>query len=174
MKKLIVLGLAVAALAFCQSALAVPTLLESLNVDADGTAVTSATTLVNGSRYQLVVGGTFDAGAKITADAEYSSGPVSYVWQDLVEQYETHGEGLLELRIDGNFVEWGAYNPSHVYSLDIIGQGAPIVLDVYDTYSSNNVGTLTADLYAVPAPGALLLASLGLACVRRFRSLRST
>lgn len=173
MRRYFVLGAVLAALMVCQSAVAVPTLLETLSVDAKGAAVTSATTLVSGSRYQIEVSGTFSAGASITADAEYSSGPDTYVWQDLVEKYEGHGEGLLELRIDGNFVEWGAYNPNHVYSLDIIGQGNPIVLDIYDIYYPNNSGTLTADIYAVPAPGALLLASLGLVCVRRFRTLRN-
>lgn len=171
MKRCVALGMALAVLAVSQSAVAVPTLLETLTVDAQGADVVSVTTLAGGSRYQIEVSGTFSAGADITADAEYSSGPDSFAWQDLVEKYEDEGEGLLELRIDGNFVEWGPFNSNHVYTLDIIGRGSTIVLDIYDIYYPNNSGTLTADIYAVPAPGAFLLASLGLACIRRFRGL---
>lgn len=170
---IVVLGVVMAVLVVCQSAGAVPTLLESLTVSADGTDVTSATTLVSGFHYLIEVRGTFSAGASITADAEYSSGPDSFAWLDSVEKYESYGEGLLELRINGGFVEWGAFNANHVYTLDIIGDGNPVVLDIYDIYYPNNSGTLTANIYAVPAPGAFLLASLGLVCIRRFRALRN-
>lgn len=157
----------VVVLAFVQSAWAGPTwiLLEELSVPATGGTVTSTTTLVNGQLYRLEASGTFSAGAGITADAEYSSGPPSYIWQDSVEGYESYGEGLLELKVNGNFVEWGPFNPNHVYTLDMVGTGNPVSFNIYDIYYPNNSGSLTARIYGVPAPGAALLGGIGAALV---------
>ncbi|MBN1125018.1 MAG: hypothetical protein JXA82_08420 [Sedimentisphaerales bacterium] len=169
----------VLALAVAQTAFAGPTwtLLETLDVSAQGGTVTSATTLLNGMLYQIEASGTFSAGDTITADAEYSSGRPSYVWQDYVERYESYGEGLLELRVNGQFVEWGDYNPDHVYTLDIVGNGSQLQFsfDIYDIYFPNNEGGLTAKIYAapVPAPGALLLGSVGMGFVGWLRKRKS-
>jgi hypothetical protein len=160
-----VLLAAIVTLAFAHVATAGPSwiLLEELSVPAAGGTVTTTTTLLAGNLYRIEASGTFSAGAEITADAEYSSGPDSYAWQDLVEKYEQYGEGLLELKVNGSFVEWGPYNPDHVYTLDMVGTGDPVVFtfEIYDTYPLNNVGGLTAKIYTVPVPGAFLLASLG-------------
>ena len=130
---------------------------------ATGGTSTSAITLGLGDSYRFEASGTFSAGANITADAEYASGPTSYVWQDLVEGYESYGESLLELRIDGAAVEWGPFNANHIYTLPFAGTGNPVAFDIYDIYGSNNSGALNVDIYqhVVPVPGAFLLGALG-------------
>jgi uncharacterized repeat protein (TIGR01451 family) len=123
--------------------------LETLTVDAKGAVATSTTTLLNGVSYKIKASGTYSAGASITADAEYSSGPVSYAWQEPVEGYEYLGVNLLDLKVDGAFVNWGAYNASHVYTLDYAGIGSTVSFQIYDTYSPNNSGSLTVKIYAL-------------------------
>jgi hypothetical protein len=49
------------------------------------------------------------------------------------------------------FPSWGPYNPSHVYSIDFVGQGAPITLRVHDCFAGDNVGSLTVEILQ-PAP----------------------
>ncbi|MBW1744341.1 MAG: hypothetical protein JRJ47_13075 [Deltaproteobacteria bacterium] len=125
-------------------------LLETFAVDADGTVATSTETLVDGWLYRFEVSGRYSAGANITADAEYSSGPDSYAWDDFVEKYEVHGECLLELTVDGGCVEWGPYDPEHVYTMDYTGAGSTVDFQIYDIYSPNNTGSLTVKIYAQP------------------------
>ncbi len=168
MRSVQVLIAVAAALILSQTAVAAPTwvLVDTLTVPATGEPVTSSVVLGAGDTYMFEALGTFYANDGITADAEYSSGPTSFVWQDLVERYENYGEGLLELRIDGAFVEWGAYNPNHVYTLTQVGAGNPVVFDIYDIAPGNNEGFLTVNIYeAIPAPGAILLGSLGVGLV---------
>jgi hypothetical protein len=167
-------ALAVAGLT--QPAVAGPTwvLVDTLSVPAAGGTVTSNVTLQAGFNYLIAAAGTFSAGANITADAEYSSGPTSYVWQNPVEGYESYGEGLLDLRVDGAFVDWGPFNVNHAYTLAVVGTGNKVGFDIYDIYSPNNTGALTVDIYAyVPAPGALILGGLGAGIVGWLRRRRA-
>lgn len=125
-------------------------LLETLTVDAQGMPTTSDEILLDGWLYRFEVSGTYGAGAGITADAEYSSGPNSYDWQDVVENYESEGECLLELMVDNTCVEWGEYNSNHVYTLDYTGTGNTVAFHIYDIFSNNNTGELTVKIYAQP------------------------
>lgn len=124
-------------------------LVDTVEVPADSASgATSTTPLESGKTYILEVSGTFDAAAGITADAEYSSGPTSYVWQEPVEKYESYGVNLLDLKVDGAFVDWGPYDSSHVYTLLYPGTGSTVSFLIYDLAPySNNSGFLTVDIY---------------------------
>ena len=64
------------------------------------------------------------------------------MWTDSVRNYEGYGQGLLEIKVDGSFVEWGLFNPSHVYAIPRVGTGDPVefTFSIYDIYYPNNAG----------------------------------
>jgi hypothetical protein len=140
------------------------TLVETLFVSAVGpgtnTPVVSSSVLVPGLTYLIEASGTYFAGGAgrydIRADAEYSEDAYQRAnglpWTDLVRNYEGYGEGLLELKVDGAFVEWGDFNANHVYTLQRTGSGDPLTLEfqIYDIYAQNNTGGLCATLFFCP------------------------
>jgi hypothetical protein len=159
-------------------ALAVPaaadmTLLETLTVPSyqpDSTKayappITSTVSLTTDQLYRFVASGTYDAGDTITADAEYSYRPVgegTHVWQNPVENYGSYGEGLLDLMVDGDIVDWGPYTGSHIYTLDFTGLGDHVTFQINDFHPWNDVGDLSVQIYLVPLPAAVVIGMLGL------------
>ncbi len=121
------------------------------------TPVVSSSTLVPGMTYLIEASGTYFAGGTgrydIRADAEYSQDAYQRTntlpWTDLVRNYEGYGEGLLELKVDGEFVEWGAFSSEHVYTLPWAGTGSPLTFEfqIYDIYAQNNTGGLCATIF---------------------------
>jgi len=128
--------------------------IESLEVDANGpetgTPIDSSI-LTNCQKYFLKVTDTFWAGDAITADAKYSVREPNTEWTDIVQNYESWGEALLDLQIDGFSPDWGSYTDTHTYWHTLIGNGSAATFQIYDIYASNNSGTLTVDIYEVVA-----------------------
>jgi hypothetical protein len=138
--------------------------METLFVSAVGTGpntpVVSSSALVPGMTYLIETSGTYFAGGTgtydIRADAEYSEDAHQRAnglpWTDLVHNYEGYGKGLLELKVEGDLVEWGDFNPEHVYTLSWTGSGDPLTLElqIYDIYAQNNIGGLCAALFCPP------------------------
>jgi len=124
-----------------------PTDVETVTVLSDGSSVQSTNNLENGVTYLLEASGTANAGGNIYFDAEYSTRSGWTTWQDGVLGYESLGEDLLDLKVNNEFVDWGAYNEGHTYWWSMVGDGTSVELQIYDTYPSNNVGNLTVDIY---------------------------
>ena len=134
----------------------------------EDTPVVTSPPLAAGSTYRIEASGTYYAGGTsqfdIEADAEYTQDTYQRVnglpWTDLVRNYEGYGEGLLELKVDGAFVEWGAFNWDHRYTLDLVGMGDPVTFDlqIYDIHAQNNTGGLCAAIYE---PYSLSAANVG-------------
>jgi hypothetical protein len=111
-----------------------------------------------GYPYAITVHGTYFAGGigdfDIQADAEYSQDWYQRMnllpWTDLVRGYEGLGEGLLEMKVDGGFVEWGAFDNGHSYSIEHTATGATIDFQIYDTYAQNNTGGLCVGVEPIP------------------------
>ena len=133
-----------------------PTLLETVNVpanDADGVA--SSTVLDVDKDYFLKAYGTATAcwqpGCYITFDAEYSTSDGVTPWSTWADgvaaPYDSYGADLLDLKVNGTFVDWGAYNPLHSYEIPYAGTGNALFL-VYDLAGSyfNDVGSLFVDI----------------------------
>lgn len=128
--------------------------LESVTVPANSVeGVSSESTLENGQDYILVASGTADAGDGIEFDADYSfRTPSSTTWTDSVSTYEGYGDQLLDLKVNGGFVNWdndADYNTNHIYTYEFTGTGSPVSFAVNDIYSVNNTGNLNVTIYPV-------------------------
>ena len=126
----------------------------TVNVNADNLLATCSTVILeSGKKYQLKAIGTAFAGDTIWFDAKYSnstrysSPPDS--WTDEVAGY-MGDPNLLGLAVDGVFVDWGVYNPAHVYYWDMYGSDSCVSLLIYDIHYPNNTGSLTVDIYQMP------------------------
>jgi hypothetical protein len=42
---------------------------------------------------------------------------------------------------------WGDYDPSHVYTVDLVGQGMPITVNYHDCDYHDNSGSLRVDVF---------------------------
>jgi hypothetical protein len=127
--------------------------LETVTVPAnDVDGVSSLTTLLAGKQYALKASGTANAGDGIEFDVDYSyRTPTSVAWTDAVSTYEYLGDTLLDLKVNGGFVNWdddAVYNADHTYWYELTGTGAPVTFLIDDAYYPNNTGNLTVDIYA--------------------------
>jgi hypothetical protein len=117
--------------------------------------VTNVST-VAGHKYEVTASGTFYAGGNSTydirADAEYSQDAYQRLnglpWTDSVRTYESYGEVLLDLMVNGNNIDWGAYNAGHVYKASFVAPDAStqFAFNIYDIYAPNNTGGLCVAL----------------------------
>ncbi|MBN2558889.1 MAG: hypothetical protein JXB33_09065 [Clostridia bacterium] len=136
----------------------VPRFIETLSVQAYSSntlepVVASTTEVLEAGRtYMLVASGTADAqvGRPILFDAKYSLSVGETDWNDYVANYEIYGTKLLELFVDGNEADWGAYTDTHVYDVEITGDGTTLELYIYDVYYTNNTGFIRVDIYLMP------------------------
>lgn len=137
---------------------------------ATGETVTTTALPASGSVF-VEASGTYFAGGigayDIQADAEYSQDASqrasNAAWTDTVNGYETSETGLLDLKVDGAFVDWGAYSAAHRYTLPVTPSGSPLTIgaNIYDSYPWNNTGGLCVAVYAdVTAPGISFVSAL--------------
>ena len=133
-----------------------PFLVDTVEVYAKETGTTySSVILESGKNYKLKASGTAFAGDSIWFDAKYSTSSYSIpigTWTDSVAHYEGYGPTLLNLAVNGVFVDWGAYNPDHVYYWNMTGDGSTLglALLIYDVCYPNNTGFLTVEIYWMP------------------------
>lgn len=118
------------------------------------TNTSSAYPLVNGMHYTLKARGTAMAcnepGCVITFDPEYSTSDATNWVDGVAAPYTSYGTDLLDLKVDGAFVNWGVYNPTHEYEISKVGTGSNVNLLIYDLAGSysNDTGNLNVDIYA--------------------------
>ena len=134
-----------------------PLLVETVQVDAnDPNPTYSNIALESGVQYELEAMGTAYAGGKYTEDIEFDAkysithSKIGDTWTDVVTDYESYGTTLLDLFVNGGSVDWGAYNPEHIYYWTVTGTDTPVELLIYDIYYPNNVGSLTVNIYELP------------------------
>lgn len=125
----------------------------TLSIPANSSQDTTSThTSEDGAQYRIKALGTANAGDTIEFDAKYSitNRITGDSWTDTVTGYESYGPTLLDLMVNGGFVDWGAYNSSHVYWYETLGNGNKFTFKIYDVYYPNNTGSLTVEIYKLP------------------------
>lgn len=122
---------------------------ETLTVPANGVQVTSTLALDAGVTYRLRASGTWviqnNIGNGTRADAEW------WNFEDLQDGVIGVDVGLAINDTSNDAIrtpKWGPYNPSHVYEVDWVGDGQPIVAMMHDGNYANNTGSLTLDILA--------------------------
>lgn len=132
--------------------------LEALVIPTDGTAVTTAAASAVDARYRLEASGVFKWG---NCDSTACPGGAACGYERLGDAYHrtddcwattTTGFDYISLYVDGEQVDWGAYDTDHVYSIELPGTGAPFQLEVVDCDDCylDNRGELSVDLYLLP------------------------
>ncbi|MDT7573047.1 MAG: hypothetical protein QOE05_3221 [Actinomycetota bacterium] len=123
---------------------------ETVHVDTtDADGVTTAGWYHAGSTYEVVVTGTYDAGAGVVADAECTATTTDAVWRS--RRASTLSSAYLwDATVDGRTRDWvplsgsGACSPTHEYKLLYTpGSDGHLQLGVRDVTFADNAGTLT-------------------------------
>jgi hypothetical protein len=122
-------------------------LMETVQVPSNTIAgVYSNNVLETGNNYQLRASGTFTYNPQgHWADAEW------YLKDGVIVKGDTEGSQphVLDVSLTGydSNVDWGNYNSEHEYTFDITGQGNLLHLFIYDSNHSDNVGSITVEIY---------------------------
>lgn len=133
-------------------------LIETVLVNSNSLAGSASVgSLENGQQYLLVSSGTWTNSNNV-ADTEFASVDG---WSTVMDGYDINpyflGEGEFDLRVDGGFVDWGAYNVSHTYNYLYTGTGSAVSLGVFDGdfdtgiavagWYGDNAGNLSVAIY---------------------------
>ena len=127
-----------------------PHVIETLTVPGLGTPVTSTMVLAAGVTYRFRASGIYviGGGTDGLGDAEYwdFAGGEKDLCDDLVTDA---GLSIDDPAMDGSKLpKWGAYSPTHVYEVDLVGTGAAITAQMHDVALGNNSGSLTLEILA--------------------------
>jgi hypothetical protein len=152
-----------------------PVLVEADSVNsASYTPTFSTAELTSGQKYLLVSSGVWQNANLNVADTAYAS---TDNWTTYMEGYNISsdnstyylGPNEFQLQVDGNFVNWGSYNPEHQYSYLYTGTGSPVGLMVFDGDSTanpptsntgwygDNSGSLSVNVYSCDPPTGTLV-----------------
>ena len=168
-------ALATAAVIGLSSSAASAAVVDVFSLDVTSAAGTdSSVTLDLGTEYSVTVSGRFFLGSNTTrhvADAEFfnlGSSPLNPL--DDVTSAE------IGVGIDGADVDFGAFDPSSVYTTTVVGDGTTINVFFNDTNYGDNTGSLSveiAEIAVVPLPAGLALMLMGLGGLRLVRRRRA-
>ncbi len=138
--------------------------IERIPIPTDGSSVVTKTVLEFGRVYKVRAWGTFDsatAGDGLS-DAEYmnfSNPPASII--DSCSNVDI-GVAINAPAPAAKVTRWGTECASHSYTLEVVGQGAPLDLSFHECKLDDNQGILNADLFALQnvCPGVVIGAPL--------------
>jgi hypothetical protein len=124
---------------------------ETVTVDSrDGDGVTTAASYHAGTTYEIVVTGTYDAGAGVVADAECTVTTADQTWRDRRPSGLSSTSYLWDATVNGRTRDWvplsgsGPCSATHEYRLLYTpGSDGPLRLGVRDVTYSDNAGTLS-------------------------------
>ena len=122
-------------------------------VPSNTAAATEGPEFTYGAQYKVESQGVYQFGSNPTwlAEADWLYGRDGPFWEQSISGLPPYDLNLL---INGNGFEWGAYNPAHTYTHDLIGTGSPAhfglsILDAYggSTFYGDNTGGLCVSVF---------------------------
>ena len=150
------------------------TLTPDMNANNGLAGINSTTVLLSSFNYEIKVSGTFEIGCigngaqPCPTDAEWflpsTTGTPGSFASDSTD---------IGVQIDNVKIDWGPYNPSRMYTTQMIGLDSTIFINYLDSFYDDNLGELTVEISSlnpVPVPAAMplfLSALLGLGLLRR-------
>ncbi len=120
-------------------------LVQTLTVDSKG-AIVNSNALEAGHHYEITVSGTYYFRTNGDwADAEYyfESGVGPQKGDDTEYPY---GLDMCINTCPPN-IDWGSYQESHVYTIQLTGTGAPLSFFIFDTVVGDNSGSLKVEIW---------------------------
>jgi hypothetical protein len=122
---------------------------EELSVPVSSASVLSTRELLAGVTYRLRASGTYFAALDTPGDAEYfdfTAGPPT----DTLSGVDL-GRAVNDATVDATRMpKWGAYNATHIYEIEWVGNGSTITAQLHDATYGNNTGSLTLTILARP------------------------
>lgn len=105
---------------------------QSILVPTNSVAGANTSPLVAGLTYVATAVGTYANGGLNDADAEFTSLSTPR-WDTNQQGYPGFDDNIFDLQVDGQFVNWGDYNSSHIYTYAFTqGSAAPVNFRVFD------------------------------------------
>ena len=127
-------------------------LVQTITLDPSVMAGANSDILKSDVNYRFNVSGTWENRPGEDVDAEYSTPNDWSTYTDA--PYGGFPGGLLDVQVDNNFVDWGAYATSHEYTQSYVGNNASVNFRVFDGvvdpipgWYTDNVGSLTIMIY---------------------------
>jgi hypothetical protein len=128
-------------------------LIQTLTINSNSINGINSEILENDVCYRFEISGTWQ-NTNHQIDAEYLTFDA---WGNYQDGTPTYGANQKDLQVNGQFVDWGDYNPDHVYYLGYTGNGSVVNFRVFDGYAYSNIpdpswyndnnGTLTIKIY---------------------------
>lgn len=128
-------------------------LIETVEVGSKGDTYYSDYKLSYGQDYRLEASGTYrfaNWGSYGIADPAWNYRSSTYAPDKEAGWYQ-QDSGYLQLWVDGEAVEWqpDEFNPSHIYTYDLEGDGSKLDFKILDDNYSDNSGSLKVKIYKV-------------------------
>lgn len=143
----------------CVSFVTTQRLVDTVTVDsANSNSVASTYTLDSTKWYRFEVSGTWTNDGLNVADAEYAS---NNAWSTFFDGYNITpwqlGPDEFDLQVNGSFINWGAFTPTHTYSYMFKGIGDKVNFLVFDgqnnvsipSWYGDNSGSLTVKIFEI-------------------------
>lgn len=121
---------------------------QTLHVEATDTDGESSMTLVDGHQYLVEATGTWEDVNQRQVDANFYSDD-DWSNQANFDDEEDSDPRQLDLIIDDRDINWGTYQPTHLYKTLVEGEGKSINLRIFDNDPSSNRGFLIVRLFDV-------------------------